>query len=765
MTPALQRSELVDDASLSGRAFCEAYSDRIDRWLAELFDEAAAGRPGVSLVAVGGQGRRELAPQSDLDLLLLTDGSPEAAAVAEGLWYPIWDVGLKLGYAVRTARETLSLASHDIETATALLSARHLRGNANQTADLADRARAAWRKNGRRWIDELAEAVAERRKQHTPIAFALEPDLKEGTGGLRDVQALHWAAAAGAPIPPEALDQTAAPYDELLAARVELHRIQGRPGDRLLLQEQDAVAAARGVNDADELMHRVSASGATISFVAEEVWHDLRIRRGSRRGRRVADRSLGGGLVIEGGRVGFQPPTTPDNARAATLRLAVAAAGEEARLAPESLAMLRDAPMAPLPWTDDERSLFCTLLLRGTHAIDVIETLDQWGLWERLIPEWTSVRSQPQRNAYHRFTVDRHLLETAAEAAQLAHQVSRPDLLVIAALLHDIGKARGVRGDHSEDGAAIAMSIAQRMGSAAPDVELIGTLVRHHLLLPDVATRRDIDDPATVRHIAAVAGSVEAVTLLRCLTEADSIATGSTAWSSWKAELVDRLARLAAASLGDAEGLPERTPFPNAAQRALLEGSGVDAITDGNSITVCCPDRPGVFFRVAGALALHSLDVVSATIYSEAGRALDSFEVKPGPAGTIPWERVTADVVKVLEGRLALQVRMDELARNDRRYRPLGPHRIPAQVRFDNTDATTTTVVEVTGPDSTGLLYRLARSLSELDLDVIGARIATIGSDAVDSFSVTDGRGGRILDDELQSEIRRALLHALDPHT
>ena len=764
MPPALLRTDLLDDPTLRGRAFAEAWTSRLEEWISAAFEEATGGTGDLALVAVGGQGRREMAPHSDLDLLLLFAGSAPTE-VAQHLWYPVWDAGLKLGHAVRTVRDTIALASDDLETATSLLSARHVCGNEELTTELVERARTNWRKKGRSWLEELARAVDERHGAAGEVAYSLEPDLKEARGGLRDVHALGWAAAAGAPIAPGLTAGLAAPHDELLDVRIELHRQQGKPGDRLLLQEQDAVAARLGDADADALMVRVAAAGRAIAFASDEAWHDIKSSlNGTFFGRFRRSRPLGGGLVAADARVALEDPAGAEDDPFAVLRVATAAAREQLRIAPVTLDALARSPEPPATWPAEARQAFCDLLLAGPPAVPVIEILGQCGLWTRLLPEWEPNVCRPQRNAYHRFTVDRHLLEAAAEAARLAHLVPRPDLLVMGALLHDIGKGYPELGDHSVEGAAMAGRIARRMGFDDEDVSTIVALVRHHLLLPDVATRRDLDDRATIEFVAREVQTPERVALLRALTEADSLATGPAAWSTWKAGLVDVLASRTNDLLSGAAWEPgEDEQFPTRAQRELLEGTGIAVVPEGNVITVCCEDRPGVFSRVAGALALHGLDVVEANIHTAEGLALDEFRVRVGPSGVIPWDRVGADVTKALEGRLALQARVEERARSHNRRRHAVVHQFPPGVRFDNGASAAGTVIEVVGPDNVGLLYRLARSLAEFNLNVTGARIHTMAHDVVDSFYVTLADGGRVTDPELQEEIRRALLNALDP--
>ncbi|MBS1837893.1 MAG: ACT domain-containing protein, partial [Actinobacteria bacterium] len=473
------------------------------------------------------------------------------------------------------------------------------------------------------------------------------------------------------------------------------------------------------------------------------------------------ERAVDGGLVLRDGRIALPERGAATLDELSVLRVAVAAARVPTRIAPATLDALRSAPLLAEPWPDEARELLVQLLGSGPAAIPVVEALDRCGLWVRLIPEWEPTRSLIQRNALHRYTVDRHLLETASEASRLAAR-TRPDLLSMAALLHDIGK--GFPGDHSVVGERIATVVAARVGFDASDVDAIAHAVRHHLLLPDVATRRDLDDPATIDLVADMVGTPQRLSLLRTLAEADGRATGPSAWSAWKAQLVDLLAsRVSQRLSGDPVLEVVRDPFPSDDQRALLHGGGVRILTDGDVITVVCPDRPGVFHRVAGVLALHGLDVTSASIHSEGGMALDEFRVDAGASGIIPWDRVGSDVVKVLGGRLAIQARLDERIRTHRSRRRPGVHQLDHAVRFDDDASAEATVLEVVGADSIGLLYRLTRALTDLDVDIRTARIHTLGADVVDTFYVVTSEGGKLTDAEHREEIRRALLHALEP--
>lgn len=759
MPSPLQRADLLADRSLSGRAFCEAYTDLVEDWLRTLVPGALVDGGRWALVAVGGQGRRELAPQSDLDLLLLHDKGHDVTEVADALWYPIWDTGLKLGHAVRTVRDTLALAGDDLETATSLLSARHLMGDDRLTEDLTEKVKVSWRKRGRRWLDELAVSVGHRHSAAGEVAFDLEPDLKDGRGGLRDVHALGWAQAAGADVDPALLAELSHHHDVLLAVRVELHRAAARPGDQLLLAEQDAVAAALGDDDADLLMARVAAAGRAIAWASDESWYEIRLRNDtSLRNRMRRERDLGGGLVLRNGRICLDADTAAD--ATTILKVALEAARRDARIELATLERLSGAAVPDDPWPAAARVAMVDLLRHGPASIPVVEVLDQYGLWTLLLPEWEPTRSLPQRNVFHRFTVDRHLLECSAEAASLAHRTPRPDLLVLGALLHDIGKGRP--GDHSEVGEQLATGIASRMGYDRGDVDTIGFLVRHHLLLSDVATRRDLDDPATVSMVADIVVTPERLALLRALSEADGLATGPTAWGSWKAQLVDQLGGRVANQLNGGDVVAATSEFPTAEQRELMADGQLHVVCDDERITVICPDRMGLFCRIAGTLSLHGLDVVEANAFSTDGVAVDEFRVLAGGSGVLPWDEIRADVLKALNGRLAVQARLEERARS-RRPGPRGPSQFPPRVRFDNETGSDATVIEAVGPNRIGLLHGLTRALSELDLDVRSAKIHTMGDDVVDSFYVTDASGQKVLDPEHQTEIRRALLHVLDP--
>jgi [protein-PII] uridylyltransferase len=447
----------------------------------------------------------------------------------------------------------------------------------------------------------------------------------------------------------------------------------------------------------------------------------------------------------------------------ATLVLRAAAAASRAGVPIDrpSLDRLTEAvAVVDGPWPEGARQALVDLLSSGPAAIGVIEALDQRGLVHRVLPEWEPTRSRPQRNAYHRFTVDRHLCEAAVNAAALTATVARPDLLVVGAWLHDLGK--GYPGDHTEVGMELMATIAPRMGFDLDDVTTLVDMVRHHLLLPDVATRRDLSDDDVIKSVATAVGSVATLELLAALTEADSLATGPSAWGTWKAGLVGELVAQVAHVLGGGE-VAEVTAggFPGPEVRRMLAAGATVVSGDGDVLTVVVPDRPGIFARVAGTLALKAVAVRAADAVSAEGMAASQFRVDPG-AQTLDWVDLVAAVRLALDGRLALSARMAQRARSPRRPPPGASLLAPPRVRVDNHASATSTILEVHAPDRVGILYGVTTALAELDLDIRLAKVATLGQEVVDTFYLRTAAGGKVVDRDHLRELERAVLHGLD---
>ena len=758
------RSDIV------GPALRRVLTDTVRAWLIGLFEAADPG-PGISLVTLGGYGRGEPAPGSDLDLVLVHDGrAPDVGTVADRLWYPIWDAGISLDHSVRTVDEALRVAASDLRAALGLLDVHHAAGDEDLSARLRERTLAQWRSGARKRLPDLQEAGEERGRMAGDVAFLLEPDLKSARGGLRDVQILRALAAAWVTDAPPAPVQEA--HTLLLDVRGELHkRTRGR--DKLLLQEQDSVAEALGYADADALAHAVADAGRTIAWAYDSAWRraggvlsQQGWGRRFGRTRRPNRRPLAEGVVEQNGEVVLARNADPAADPVLVLRAAEASARADMPLAPHTLDRLaaESAPM-PVPWPDAARDAFVGLLAAGPPAVGALEALDHAGLLVRLLPEWRRVRSKPQRNAVHRFTVDRHLLETAAEAADRTRRVDRPDLLLLAALFHDIGK--GWPGDHVTAGEKVVARIGPRLGLPPEDASVLTTLAAQHLLLPEVATRRDLDDPATIRQVAGLVGSRGVLDLLHALTEADALATGPAAWGPWKARLVGELVDRVGAWLGGAP--PPKPPALTADQEALLSAPaagdphllvrvGEDELVH---VTVAAPDQMGLLTAISGVVALHRLDVRRATAYSTSGRALSELVVST-PYGRLPDEaKMRSDLVAALSGSLSLDQRLREREESVSLPRRPGLASPPPEVLFDDS-AEDATVVEVRAQDGIGVLHRIVGGLAGHGLDVRTAIVSTLGADVVDAFYVRGRDGGPLPAGAERERVAHAVLAALE---
>jgi len=819
MTPArveplkVARTTLVEKTGGDGSAFGAAFADLVDAEFRRAWDAAAL--PGeIALVALGSFARRELCPGSDIDVMLLHEqrSPPDAGA----LWYPLWDAGLVLGHSVRTRKEALRLAESDLDALTSFLETRFLLGDAELAAGLAERAVKLAHRRRERLIEQLADAAAARRDRPGPIAELLEPNLKQGWGGLRDIQALEWAGVAidGAGtrsgleglvalgyLQPEDPPRLAAAKARLLTTRVALHRVTATRTDVVALQDQDAVARIVGEPDADDLMRNVSAAARDVEWIASDAWSRL---RGSGPSGRVArrDHALADGVVLREGRVTLTATADPVDA-ALTLRVAAAAAQTDMPIERTTLAQLGE--IDTVHWDPETRDAFFAVLSAGRPAVNVLEALDHVGAWSKFVPEWERVRAQPQRNAYHQYTVDRHLLEAVAQAAALRNEdgldgnVARRapgDALVLGALFHDIGKAGP--GDHSVEGAKIARAFAANLGMNTADIELIEWLVANHLLLAETATRRDLAEEATIVRFGRAVGTSRRLDLLYALTIADSRATGPAAWNPAKAALCRELFHKAdslleqgvisstvvtahrnalRARLGpegadeflDAMPTAYTTAFDADVQvrhRALLAAGDLavewtDATGDQLQVTVVAPDRTGLLATVAGALALAGFDIHDAAGYSNpGGMALEVF-TGVDRFGRLAQEDERGPFVPLLEsalnGELALA---EELAARRELYRaPPTAGGVGVSMDLDASDFAT--VIEVHAPDEMGLLARVASAFADAHLDVYLTKVATLGERVVDVFYVRDADGQKVVDRDQLETLKAEIIYRL----
>ncbi len=724
---------------------------------------------GYAIVAVGGLGRREMLPFSDLDLVLLHDNKSgdELARVADGLWYPLWDAHIKLDHSVRTVPQAIRVAADDLTAALGMLEARHIVGDEALTNLLIGGVRREWRAGIRARFEELVEQARTRWQRNGEIAHRAEPDLKNGRGGLRDVQLLNALAIAQLTdaVPGFAPDAPggglAGAHGRLLDVRTELHRVAGRARDQLRAQDADEIGTALQIGDRFDLARTLSDSARTIGYsvdVGLRTAANALPKRGLSRLRRMpVRRPLDEGVVEHAGEVVLARDARPAKDPGLITRVAAASAQTGLPMAATTLNRLSEAaPELREPWPKEALSDLLALLGSGRNVIDAVEALDRTGLWGRLLPEWGTIRDLPPRDVVHTWTVDRHLVETVAYASGFTTRVSRPDLLVLGALLHDIGKGRG--GDHSIVGAELATQIGRRLGLWPSDVDTLAAVVRHHLLLPTTATRRDLDDPATVAHVVdAIAGDGVVLELLHALAEADSLATGPGVWGEWKSTLIGELVRRCRLVMAG-DPLPEPDPIaPDHIARAADGGVHVDLTAAGGPhtylATVIAPDRPGLLSDMAGVLALQSLRVLSASVGGHGEAAINTFVVSPKFGSPPAAGLLRQELIRAMAGDLDLDAQLAKKEKDANQPVPTKNSAVPTS--FAQAPPRVLWlgdgIVEVRTEDRLGLLSRLAGALERCGVNVQWAKVSTMGSVVVDTFGIDTPTARR-------AEIEAALL-------
>jgi [protein-PII] uridylyltransferase len=793
-----------------GRWSAARRSELVDACVVELFGESQVP-PRVALVALGGYGRGELAPRSDVDLLILhADGPEEIEGLAERLLYPLWDAGLTVGHGVRTADECLTLASERLDAATAMLDGRLLAGDVGSWDEVRDRLWAWARSDPRGFAERLVMSASERRERFGSVSSLLEPDLKEGSGGLRDLHALGWLAivltgtggvrsfeepALLRRAEREALESA---EEFLVRVRSALHLETSRRTDRLFLDHQPAIARAMGFEDepglpaVDGLMRAVFEHARQVEHVSRSVF----------------DRYLRG----------ESDAPALEETPAGVLRAFASVATERGVMGTPALDRIEEMVIEDqVEWTEPVRRAFLTIVRAGEEGTRALETLDRLRILTRFLPEWEPVRCRPQRDPYHRNSVDVHLLNTLAGMARLlgggdegdplvaeaAAAVRDRDPLLLGALLHDIGKTG--RGNHVPVGVDQATAALERMRLPSHTRDLALFLVAEHLLLSDTATRRDLDDDDLVLDVAARVGDPERLAALYLLTVADALATGPLAWTPWRATLVRELVakvqrvlergelgpgaadRLEALGAGLRDLLPDEraaevdrfmermprgyllaTPAEQAARHfPLLRGpvgahevrtlSGPGARPGTHALTVIASDRPGLLSWIAGSLSLAGLSILTAQVFtSDDGVAVDVFEVEgafEARIGEDRWREFRTILRKAIDGRLSLEHRVEQ----KRGHYPAPSPDVPVDVRVHNDASDFFTVVEVGAPDRIGLLFDVTRTLAELHLDVHLAKVATYGRRVVDVFYVRDDLGRKVVDPEGVAELERAV--------
>ncbi len=762
---AASRRQLLSEGSrLHAAELRHAWLDLHESWLmAKAAEIGIAEDSGFAIVGIGGLGRHELLPHSDLDLMLLHDNKSDdvLGTVADKLWYPLWDANVRLDHSVRTVSGALGVANADMIAALGMLDARHIAGDGALSDELIAGARRQWRSAIRSRMNELVEMTQARWDRCGRIAQRAEPDLKSGRGGLRDVQLLDALGVAqlidrhGMARPESPGGSLDDAHLTLLDVRTELHRVSGRGRDQLQAQYADEISAALHIGDRFDLARKLSDAGRTIAYHAET---GIRTAENAlpRRGmtalvRRPKRRPLDEGVVEYAGEIVLARDARPDTDVGLVLRVAAASADTGLPIGAATLSRLAaSAPEMPEPWPREALDDLLVVLSAGPTTVATIEALDRTGLWGRLLPEWDAIRDLPPRDVAHKWTVDRHVIETAVNAAPLSTRVARPDLLALGALLHDIGKGRGV--DHSVLGAGLALEIGPRLGIPPVEAELLAQLVRHHLLLPVVATRSDLNDPKTIeRVVKALSGDALLLEILHALTEADSKATGPGVWSEWKASLIEDLVRRCRLVMAG-EPLPEAEPAaPQYLSLATDRGVHVDIKPSGGErldVVMAAPDQRGLVSKAAAVLALNSLRIHSASASTHEGFAIVEFVVSPlfgspPEAGLLRQQFTGAlagdvDVLGTLEKRDSDAVSAATSRAGEVQVGvPVTRSSAPPRILWVDSVSPEVLIVEVRAMDRLGLLALLTRALERAGTDIVWAKVNTFGSTAADVFCVT----------------------------
>ena len=815
------------NAGMAGVEVARLYSQVADDMLKALWRFTTeslypAPRPSegdkLALIAVGGYGRGVLAPFSDLDLLFLRPWktTTRTETVAEFVLYVLWDLGLKVGSAARAVEECLALARTDMMVRTTLLEARFLAGDQPLADDF------LWRFRGMVTNADprpfIAAKLEEREARHAKVGavrYRVEPNIKDGKGGLRDLNTLFWIARSLAPESPlgaKVLDDLLTPkerrtfeeaFDFLWRVRAHLHLTAGRAEEKLTFDMQPEVARRmgwRGRGDepaVERFMRRyflvardvgalTRAMSATLEGRQQKKTLSLsRLMSGLRPDRRRLEDP---GFIVDQGRLSTAGPDVFAEDPVRLLTLFVAADRHDLDLHPDAFSLVtRSLALVTTKLRRDPRATAALLhiLAHGSRPYRVLTIMNETGLLGRFLPEWGRIVGQTQFNMYHAYTVDEHTLQAIGiindiargklkddhpNASAIIHLIADLEVLMLAMLLHDVGKG-GERGQ-LEDGAIAARRACERLGVEPRRIELVVWLVRNHLALSDYAQKRDTSDPATIQAFAQLVGDPERLRLLQVLTVADIRAVGPGVWNSWKGQLITSLYNATEAVFRgeDVQTLDPLADHADLVARACETGAAVETrqgpgrIESTTEIALAARDRPGLFADLTAVLAAAGADVTGARVATARdGTVLDVFQVQDG--ADAPYGQNEPRRLKTLIAALEAAARGET---------PVPPPAMPAAsprravfdvrpvVMIDTGASEAATVIEVSGADRPGLLAELSRTLTDLGLSIRSAHVAGFGERAVDSFYVVDRKGRKVFAEQTLSEIQSALEAVLE---
>ncbi|HWA70102.1 MAG TPA: [protein-PII] uridylyltransferase [Rhizomicrobium sp.] len=857
----------VEQEGLSGLAAARALSGLQDAIIQVIYDFATkhiycAQNPSsaerICVVATGGYGRGELAPGSDIDLLFVRPFKQTAwgESVIEFILYMLWDLGLKVGHATRSLAESVRLAKLDITIRTAILESRYLWGDRGLYEDLRKK---FWNEvatgNGRNYVDaKLAERDARHGRQGES-RYLVEPNIKEGKGGLRDLQTLYWIGKYlyHAEDTADLIEYGVFTRDEyrtfqkaeafLWNVRVHLHYLLGRAEERLSFDVQPALAAQLGYSDPEKPRRAVESFMRAYFLVAKDVGDLTRIfcaalEEQHRKPRPSLSRMLPGFLksrspdddfYVENGRLTANPAIFRQDP-ANILRMfhiadikGVDIHPDALRTVTRSLDLITDAVRS----SPVANQAFLEALTSRHDPERALRLMNEAGVLGRFIPEFGHAVGLMQFNMYHHYTVDEHLIRAVGNVAAIERgelkemnpltsdiikRIQSRNVLYCAVLLHDM--AKGLPGDHSDVGAAIAESLCPRLGLSAAETKAVAWLVRNHLVMSDTAQRRDVSDPKTVRDFVDHVQSPEMLRLLVILTVADIRAVGPGVFNGWKGQLLRELYYAADNMMTGGDQAPSRGSRVAAAKQALearlsdftpqqrekllgrhydnywlafdedelerharlmakadAEGQLLTLAADTNrfravtDVIVYTPDNAGLFSQFAGAIAMSGGSIVDAKAFTTSdGFALDVFSVQDAEGEAFGDKERLARLSKSIERTLRGEVRpRQQLAERKSIKTRASAFAIRPKVLFDNEASRIATVIEVECLDRPGLLYDITQAIFEAGLSISTAMVATYGERAIDVFYVRDGFGHKIVHPARLEAVEKRLKTALAP--
>lgn len=834
----------------AGSVLC-GHSDIVDEYIENIFHSISVdGIEDVALVALGGYGRREFFPSSDIDLMILyrPKVKKQISKISDSVLYPLWDTGLDVGHGVRTVAESIAHAKEEYFFLVALLDARLVCGSKDLFEELVAQYRKKYVDGHReRFVETMKEYRADRRDRFGSHSYLLEPHIKEGRGGMRDIQAMMWTArvvfglnglediqGAGLLVEDEKKEFQEA-RDFLVKLRCGLHFIAKRKNDQLYFEHQSEVASLFGYKDkphllaVEQFMRDVYGALQAVTVITDLFFdHVDEVLGFVGKGRTEKDKIVEKGIEVKAGKIHLTASEQDLRARPQTL-LRVFLAMSRTGLALHHRSRKLVASHVDII-TDKERTsprlskTFFTLLIEAKDVLTVLGTMLETGVLAAIIPEYARITRLAQHDLYHIYTVERHSLQAVAELHELiqswqaiAQDVSELKVLYLAALLHDIGKGSG--RDHSLVGAEVAAVIGERFCLTREECESLSFVVRYHLFIPENALRRDLNDAIFIKRCAETIGDLNRLAMLYLLSVADSKATGPSAWSDWKATLMEELylkifpyldhgyhgvhdvgaheeqgvewlreqIRLQLKGHTDLKVvyenlsadyvltfspeviaghvLTQRDNYDRIRQRSLIVATENSGGEGGWQLLVMTVDRPGLLAKICGVMTLNNLTVTKAQIFTwDDDTVVDVIHVRPSDGLSFAernWQGLNEQLDLAIEHRMGLSHRLYSKLHSTYGKRSQIVADVSSKVVIDNNTSEMFTVIEVYGRDMPGQLYYMTQTMADFGINIHKAYIATEVELLINVFYVLDSRGQKLEEGDYCNEIKQGILHSI----